>query len=95
MINRRTKPDGECQSCRGTGYVAGAQPIKTGPYCLNRHPVGYAEARVARLNPECELYRPERARSHQALISATSIGSFVPLVKFVARFQGVAPISHE
>ena len=77
--------------------------------CLNRHPVGYveardvrlnprserAEARVARLNPECELYRPERARSHQALISATSIGSFVPLVKFVARFQGVAPISYE
>ena len=59
--------------------------------CLNRHPVGYAEARVARLNPECELYRPERARSHQALISATSIGSFVPSVKFVARFQGVAP----
>ena len=34
MSNRRTNPDGECQSCHGTGYVAGAQPIKTGPYVL-------------------------------------------------------------
>ena len=50
--------------------------------------MGYAEARVARLNPESEFYRPAGALA-QALISATSIGSFVPSVKFVARFQGL------
>jgi hypothetical protein len=38
MSSRRTKPDSECQSCRGTGYVAGAQPIKTGPYLLEPPP---------------------------------------------------------
>ena len=38
MSNRRTNPDGECQSCHGTGYVAGAQPIKTGPYVLEPPP---------------------------------------------------------
>ena len=37
-VMKRAKPDSECQSCRGTGYVAGAQPIKTGPYVLEPPP---------------------------------------------------------
>ena len=38
MSNRQVQPASECQACRGTGYVAGAQPIKTGPYVLEPPP---------------------------------------------------------
>ena len=38
MSNKRMQLASECQACRGTGYVAGAQPIKTGPYVLDPPP---------------------------------------------------------
>ena len=38
MSSKRVQPASECQACGGTGYVAGAQPIKTGPYVLEPPP---------------------------------------------------------
>ena len=38
MSNKQVQPASECQACRGTGYVAGALPIKTGPYVLEPPP---------------------------------------------------------
>ena len=38
MSRKRVQPASECQACGGTGYVAGAQPIKTGPYVLEPPP---------------------------------------------------------
>jgi hypothetical protein len=55
MSSKRAQPASECQACGGTGYVAGAQPIKTGPYVLEPRPARYAEARVARLDRKSEL----------------------------------------
>jgi hypothetical protein len=52
MSSKRARPDGECQARQGTGYVAGAQPIKN--ICLTLRHVGHAEARVARPNPKNE-----------------------------------------
>jgi hypothetical protein len=57
MSSKRAQPASECQACGGTGYVAGAQPIKTGPYVLEPRPARYAEARVARLDRKSELDR--------------------------------------
>jgi len=37
---KRVRPGSECQACRGTGYVAGSQPIKTGPYIIDPLPCG-------------------------------------------------------
>jgi DnaJ-class molecular chaperone len=37
---KRVRPGSECQACRGTGYVAGSQPIKTGPYIIDPPPCG-------------------------------------------------------
>jgi hypothetical protein len=38
MSSKRVQPASECQACGGTGYVAGARPIKTGPYVLEPPP---------------------------------------------------------
>jgi hypothetical protein len=55
MSHRTGSSVSECQACRGTGYVAGAQPIRPDLMCLTLHPARYVEAQVARGNRESEL----------------------------------------
>jgi DnaJ-class molecular chaperone len=43
MSSKRVQPAIECQACGGTGYVAGAQPIKTGPYVIEPPPCQVCE----------------------------------------------------
>jgi DnaJ-class molecular chaperone len=38
MNKKREKRSSECQSCSGTGFLAGAQPMRTGPYVLEPPP---------------------------------------------------------
>jgi hypothetical protein len=67
MSSKRARPDSQCQACGGTGYVAGAQPIRTGPYLLEPPPCTVCGARVARLNPMSErLPTAAAAASHEA-----------------------------
>ena len=35
MSDRKTESDVKCPVCYGTGTVAGAQPVRTGPFLLN------------------------------------------------------------
>jgi DnaJ-class molecular chaperone len=35
MSDTAAKADDRCQACNGTGSVAGAQPVRTGPFLLN------------------------------------------------------------
>jgi hypothetical protein len=35
MSNKETTGDDKCQACHGTGSVAGAGPVRTGPFLLN------------------------------------------------------------
>jgi DnaJ-class molecular chaperone len=35
MSNKETTADDKSQACHGTGTVAGARPVRTGPFLLN------------------------------------------------------------
>ena len=35
MSDREIEADDKCQACHGTGTVAGARPVRTGPFLLN------------------------------------------------------------
>jgi DnaJ-class molecular chaperone len=35
MSDEETKADEKCQACHGAGTVAGARPVRTGPFLLN------------------------------------------------------------
>jgi hypothetical protein len=56
MSNKREQRASECQTCRGTGYVDGAQPIKTGPYVIEPPPCRVCGGTV--LNRKNELTAP-------------------------------------
>jgi hypothetical protein len=35
MSDSETEANGKCQACHGTGTVAGARPVRSGPFLLN------------------------------------------------------------
>ena len=77
--NKETEADdGKCQACHGTGSVAGASPVKTGPFLLNPSLCRVCGGTGRKPQPKSETLAARRKRHQRPRLSQRA--AFLPAV---------------